>query len=403
MCSEGKLSTFSAGASSLGGGSPRQPSPLPLSLVSPEFTAVPLLRLEACPEDDSGSLGSSPAVGALAEQLEQADGVVLRFKQRWVQQQQQPQLAQCSGRRPSLEQHRSCLEGEHEWGLVIASLALQIHMQGWQDTLACLQSFLAPANEVARILSAASSPPAHAAALHRTAAAPPASLGAAPATTPQQQAPGRPPPPHSGAQPAQQAGPALGLRIELQRLVVAVVADAAAPPRQPGSIAEEENEGLEVEGEAGEEALIPACALTTALTVSCCVDAGGGLLLGVEVPMALVGMGVVPRHAVPAVVALPLDDSLLGLHQAEFSVVVQPRFTVPGGRARLLTASFFPSEVLAMMCTAARDCLGGKACWLMHVMLSYQHQFGMTIISVYSRNGLPDFCMSNLVIQRWFL
>ncbi len=120
----------------------------------------------------------------------------------------------------------------------------------------------------------------------------------------------------------------------LHRLVVVAVADIVAPLHP---LADEEAAGqAHREGEEGQqgpggEALVPACSLTTAVTVVCRVDAGGGLHVALEVPMALLGVGVVPRQpAVPAALALPLQDSLLGLHQAELSMVVNPPAPPPG-------------------------------------------------------------------------
>lgn len=288
-----------------------------------------LVRLLACPPGSSGS-----AAGAFFAQEPQpaevkgpagaAPGVVVRFEQHLPE----PEAIRHINRRRSLqEQQRGYLEAEHEWGVAVASLALQVHMRGWEDAAKCLLSYAAPGKELADIVQAALGAAPHDA--RRPAAptphpTPTVPLATAPSGSLGQQQPagqgaaGRPPSWGGGLQPQAQPqhGTPFGMRVELRRVVVAAVADL---PARPASLVGDD----EADEEEGED-IIPAVSFTTAATISCCIDAVGGLHLGVQVPMALLGVGVVPRGAELAALTLPVEDSLLGLRQAEVSLVVQP-------------------------------------------------------------------------------
>lgn len=302
--------------------------PLPLPLSSADYHALPLLRLVGGPAPEPSSAAAASAAGDGGAPAEPAPptAVSLTFTQH-----PPDELLHYAPRRSSLDSQRGYQDLPHEWSLAVASLALQAHMHGWQHALECAASYAAPAKEVAAFVEAAGAargaagraPAGPAPAGGREGSQLPAAAASSARTPPQGPTAAAP-----VAQPPQQQGAPLGVRVELSRLVVAVVADVPAEAAAEGLGGEEELAEEESE-EAG--ALIPAAALTTAVTLTACGGGTGGLQLHAELPMALLGLGVVPRDAAPAaLLALPLEDSLLGLRGAEVTVAIQPPPAAPG-------------------------------------------------------------------------
>lgn len=310
--------------------------PLPLPLSSADYDALPLLRLVGgpTPEPSSAAAASAAADGGAPAEPPPPTAVSLTFTQH-----PPDELLHYAPWRSSLDSQRGYQDLPHEWSLAVASLVLQAHMHGWQHALECAASYAAPAKEVAAFVEAAGAargaagraPAGPAPAGGREGSQLPAAAASSARTPPQgptAAAPVAQPPPQ---QTLPQQGAPLGVRVELSRLVVAVVADAPAEAAAEGLGGEEELAEEEAEEAGG---LIPAAALTTVLTLTACGGAAGGLQLRAELPMALLSLGVVPRDAAPAaLLALPLEDSLLGLRSAEVTVAIQPPPAAPGERS----------------------------------------------------------------------
>lgn len=196
----------------------------------------------------------------------------------------------------------------------IDSMALRVHAAGWEDAAQCLHTYAVLAQEAQRQYTASAEARAASPLGHRRLLPAPTSGAAKQSPTEQEEQ-------------VQRQG--LALRLHLRALLVELLADAeqqeAAPQGGAGSGSGSLGSG---------QGLLPACTLQAQLRVEASQGAEGSSQLKLLVPGLLLAVGVVPdsvaagdggggSSGLPPALALPLQDSLLGLHRLELSLVSQ--------------------------------------------------------------------------------
>jgi hypothetical protein len=319
----------------VGHGSPA-PLPLPLPLGSADHDSCLLLLLHGGVEQGAGPAPQGTAEGEASSSPTSASGSSAGHGS--------------SSKRPlSGAGEGACarltarLEGGSPGGqraaVEVPSLALRLHATGWEDAARCAHTYAVLAQQAQRQYRLAS----------QARAASPLGRGPRPAADAAAAA---------SSEDVPQQGTTLALH--LQAVLLEVVADGELAGDEDAA----QHSGSERSSAGGGRSLVPACVLTGELQLEARRSSDGASHLTAQLPGLLLRVGVVPAaaaaaarghtpgggRAAPACLALPLQDSLLGLHRLDLSLVsqqqqrqLQPAATTADGSvvvaaARLLSA-----------------------------------------------------------------
>lgn len=320
------------------GQSPPPPAPLPL-VVGQGYDSQVLLLLHAAPGSPAAvaaaavagqrtSSGASPEVASPASQPGSA-GSSAALASAGSQPPPSPSLAGSASGSSSCTTVTAWLQPEHRQVAVeLDAVALRLHAAGWEEAAQCVLTYAVLAEQAQRQYTVAAAARAASPLVARRAAAAAASLAPAAVS-------------HGGS---------TGVRLHLHSLLVELLADGDMQAAHSSA---------DSSWEPGDSP-IPAATLQTALQVEAEAAADGRSRVRVTVPGLLLAVGVVPAGVASssplAPLALPLSDSLLGLHRLELSLVSQqqPRQLQPAATTAEGSVLLGPAHQVSVGATLAQ-------------------------------------------------